>query len=230
MIATANITIELSGRYEFRVCEKVLEDMDRFNVINVEWISDRKREKRNNPHYKLHKDSVSVIFRKLSTTSFCMNEHVGKMVVGYTKAVMIASSNDCTIFYAHPCFQNQQRYDWALVHFEEEDRLGGTIDNYYACELLGLITTKGNSCEGVIQCCVQPILWDKVETKFLLKFTLGTDINVSYVTVPVEAIVHPLCVIPDIGGDPNEYFVILPKRNWSRISGNKIGVLSNFLI
>ena len=46
----------------------------------------------------------------------------------------------------------------------------------------------------------------------LQKFTLGTDMNVSNLTVPVEANVHPLCVIPDIGGDSNEYFVILPKK------------------
>ena len=90
--------------------------------------------------------------------------------------------------------------------------------------MLGLISTDGKSCEGVIQCSVQPILWEKVETKLLQKFTLGTDMNVSYVTVPVEAIVHPLCVIPDIGGDSNEYFVILPKKNWSRLFGSKIGV------
>ena len=64
----------------------------------------------------------------------------------------------------------------------------------------------------------------KSENEIAAKFTLGTDINVFYVTVPVEAIVHPLCVIPDIGGDSNEYFVILPKKSWSRLFGNKIGV------
>jgi hypothetical protein len=98
------------------------------------------------------------------------------------------------------------------------------IENYYACKLLSLISTDGKSCEGVIQCSVQPILWEKVETKLLQKFTLGTNMNVSYVTVPVEAIVHPLCVISDIGGDSNEYFVILPEKSWSRLIGNKIGV------
>ena len=67
-------------------------------------------------------------------------------------------------------------------------------DKAEVCKLLGLISTDGNSCEEVIQCSVQPILWSKVETNMLVKFTLGTDINVSYVTVPVEAIV---------GGDPN---------------------------
>jgi hypothetical protein len=46
--ATADITIELSGRYEFRVCEEVLKNMEGLNEIDVEWISDRKREKRNN--------------------------------------------------------------------------------------------------------------------------------------------------------------------------------------
>jgi hypothetical protein len=107
--ATADITIELSGRYEFRVCEEVLKNMEGLNVINVEWISDRKREKRNHPHYKLRKDLVSVIFRKLTTNSFGINEHVGKMVVGYTKSVMIGSSNERTIFYAHLCIQNQQK-------------------------------------------------------------------------------------------------------------------------
>ncbi len=167
MSATADITIELSGRYEFRVCEEVLKNLKELNVINVEWILDRKRERRNNPQYKLHKDLVSVIFRKPTTNYFGMNEHAGKMVVGYTKAVMIASSNERTIFYAHPCFQNQQRYDWAFVHFEEEDSLGGTIEKYYTCKLRGLITTEGNSCEGVIQCSAQPILWEKVETKLL---------------------------------------------------------------
>ncbi len=167
---------------------------------------------------------MSVIYRKITTNSIGMNEHVVKMVVGYTKAVMIASSNEHTIFYAHPCFQSQQRYNLASVHFEEEDRIGVMIENYYACKLLGLITTDGNSCEGVIQCSVQPILWEMVEIKLLQKFTLGTDTNMSFVIVPVEAIVHPLCVIPDIGGDSNEYFVILPKKNWSRLFGNKIGV------
>ncbi len=189
---TADIIIELSVRYEFKVCEEVLKNMEEFNEINVEWISDRKREKRNNHRYKLHKELVSVIYRKIT-----MNEHVGKMVVGYTKAVMIASNNEQPIFYAHPCFQNQPRYDWALVHFEEEDHLGVMVENYYACKLLGLISTDGKSSEGVIQCSVQPILWEKVETKLLQKFTLGTDMNVSYLTVPVEAIVHPLCVIPE---------------------------------
>ncbi len=42
---------------------------------------------------------------------------------------------------------------------------------------------------------------------------LGKDFNISFVTVPIEALVHPLCVIPDCHGDSNIYFVVFPKRN-----------------
>ncbi len=38
---------------------------------------------------------------------------------------------------------------------------------------------------------------------------LGTDFNISFVMVPIESIVYPLCVIPDCGGDSNIYFVVL---------------------
>ncbi len=38
---------------------------------------------------------------------------------------------------------------------------------------------------------------------------MGTDFNISFVMVPIEAIAHPLCVIPDCGGDSDIYFVVL---------------------
>jgi hypothetical protein len=98
---------------------------------------------------------VRVIYRKLSTLSIGGKEHVCSKVVGFTTAVIITSSNEHTIFYAHPCLQKHKRYDWAFVHFKEEDGLGGSVENYNACKLLGLISTDGNSCEAVIQCSVQ---------------------------------------------------------------------------
>jgi hypothetical protein len=56
---------------------------------------------------------------------------------------------------------------------------------------------------------------------------LGMDLNISFVTVPIEAFVHPLCVIPDCGGDSNIYFVVLPKRNWSQFFGEKNIITTN---
>jgi hypothetical protein len=62
---------------------------------------------------------------------------------------------------------------------------------------------------------------------FFFKMTLGTDFNISFVTVPVEALVHPLCVIPDCGGDRDTYFVVLPKCNWSRFFVERIIITTN---
>ena len=51
---------------------------------------------------------------------------------------------------------------------------------------------------------------------------LGEDFDESFVVVPIEAIVHPLCIIPDDGDNPFRFFVILPKRNWSIYFGQSI--------
>jgi hypothetical protein len=69
--------------------------------------------------------------------------------------------------------------------------------------------------------------WSVVERFFFVKITLGTDFNISFVTVPIEALVHPLCVIPDSGGDIDIYFVVLPKHNWSQFFGERIIITPN---
>ncbi len=56
---------------------------------------------------------------------------------------------------------------------------------------------------------------------------LGMDFDISFVTVPIEALVHPLCVIPDCSGDSNTYFVVLPKCNWRRLFGERIIITTN---
>jgi hypothetical protein len=63
---------------------------------------------------------------------------------------------------------------------------------------------------------------------FFVKMKLGTDFNNSFVAVPIEALVHPLCVIPDCGGDSNIYFVVLPKRNLSNSLGIELSSLQLF--
>ena len=55
----------------------------------------------------------------------------------------------------------------------------------------------------------------------MVKIKIRTDIEISYVTVPITALVNPLCVIPD-GGDLRSYIIILPKRNWSRYFSDRI--------
>jgi hypothetical protein len=57
---------------------------------------------------------------------------------------------------------------------------------------------------------------------------LGMDFNISFVTVPIEALVHPLCVISDSGGDRDIYFVVLPKPIWNRFLGKELSSLPIF--
>ncbi len=61
-----------------------------------------------------------------------------------------------------------------------------------------------------------------MEQNFFCKITLGHTFEVSVVTVPLFALVHPLCVISDYGGDKNSFIVVLPKSNWNRFFGDKI--------
>jgi hypothetical protein len=62
---------------------------------------------------------------------------------------------------------------------------------------------------------------------FFVKMKLERDFNVSFVTIPIEALVHPLGVILDCGGDSNIYFVVLPKHNWSQFFGERIIITTN---
>jgi hypothetical protein len=153
-----------------------------------------------------------------------MNDSMEKitMIVGHTRAIVTSSiTNIRGIFYSHPCYKGEAWYDWAMVHFEETNNLGEIVENYYPFRLLGFITTN-NTQEAVIQCSVNPTLWDNIQQNFIVQIQLGRNFNVSFVTMPIKSIVHPLCVFPDDGDQSDKYFVVLPKRNWSRFFGNNI--------
>jgi hypothetical protein len=108
-----------------------------------------------------------------------------------------------------------------MVHFEETNNLGEIVENYYPSRLLGFITTN-NTQEVVIQCSVNPIQWDNIQQNFMVEIQLGGNFNVSFVTVPIKSIVHPHCIFLDDGDETDKYFVVMPKRNWSRFFGNYI--------
>ncbi len=91
---------------------------------------------------------------------------------------------------------------------------GEEIENHYPSKILGFLDIA-EKCEAVIQCSVKPFLWSVVESIFVVTLQLGTDVNILFVMVPIESLAHPLCVIPDSGGDRDIYFVVLLKRNWS---------------
>jgi hypothetical protein len=57
---------------------------------------------------------------------------------------------------------------------------------------------------------------------------LGTDFNISFVTVPIEALVHPLCVIPDCSGHRDIYFVVYLNITGANSLGNELSSLIIF--
>jgi hypothetical protein len=61
-----------------------------------------------------------------------------------TKATITSTSGECTQFCAHPCFQGDQWYDWALVHFQEVNNQGEQIENHYPSKILGFLDIEGN--------------------------------------------------------------------------------------
>ena len=107
------------------------------------------------------------------------------------------------------------------MHFEETHATGETVENFYPAKILGFITIN-NITEAVIQCSEKPLIWTDLSDKFFVKTVLGTNHDESYVTVPISALVHPLCVFPDYGGNRDSYIIVLPKKNWSRYFGNRI--------
>jgi hypothetical protein len=209
-----DVNISLSGKYEFIVTDEVIKTMKDERKLNVVWAYDDRKVKEGQK-YRLCWELVTVLHRKFD---WCA---CGQRVNGFTKAVIKSHSGGETSFYAHPAFQGHAWYDWALVHFEEQIGLGDTIESYYPSKILGFIEVDGKK-EAVIQCSEKPLEWNTVESNFFVAITIGTDYNISFVTVPIDALVHPLCVLPDSGGNTNSYFVVLPKRNWSRYFGDKI--------
>jgi hypothetical protein len=110
--------------------------------------------------YNLNNDLVKVLHRRLCSS-------IGTIVTGFTKTTFTLTSEEHTQFYAHPCFQGHQWYDWAFVHFQEMNNQGEQIENHYPSKILGFISIEGK-CEAVIQCSLKPLLWCTVEGFFLL--------------------------------------------------------------
>ncbi len=127
------------------------------------------------------------------------------------------------ILYAHPCFQGNPHYDWAYVHFQKVSPDGIEVENYYPSRIIGFITSQGIT-EAMIQCAEKPLLWLDIETIYFSRVKIGTSFDVSFVTVPVSALVHSLCVIPESFMGEDKFFVVLSKQNWSRFFGDKISI------
>jgi hypothetical protein len=152
------VVIEMSGKYDFTVTREVIEMMEAESKVIVNWSYDYQIMKGSSEKYNLNKDYVKVLHKRLCSS-------IGTIVTRITKATITSISGEHTQFYAHPCFQGHQWYDWAFVHFQEVNNQGEEIENHYPSKILGLLDIEGKR-EAVIQCSVKPLLWSVVERFF----------------------------------------------------------------
>jgi hypothetical protein len=122
---SGDIAIELSGKYEFTVTHQLLQRMEQEKKVSVMWTYDDKKSIGGNGKDNLSKGLVQVLHRRSRSS-------IGTTVMGFTKAIVTTSTmGECTHFYAHPCFQGEEWYDWALIQFEEHNNHGDRIESHY---------------------------------------------------------------------------------------------------
>jgi hypothetical protein len=151
----------MSGKYDFKITCELVEMMEAESKIFVNWSYDVKILEGSCQKYNLNKNLVKVINRRLCSS-------IGTIATGFTKATITSTSGEHTQFYGHPCFQEHQWYDLALVHFQEINNQGEQIENPYPSKILGFFSIEGK-CEVMIQCSIKLFLWSTVERFFLLR-------------------------------------------------------------
>jgi hypothetical protein len=113
-----------------------MKTMETSSSVEVYWF-----KKSSNRKFLLHKDLVRCVHRKIRSLTTVVDT-----VIGHTKAVIsMLHSIERSIFYAHPCFQGEEWYNWAMVHFEEMDNDGDMVENIYPSRILGFISIDKHS-------------------------------------------------------------------------------------
>jgi hypothetical protein len=117
-----HVQVLLSGQYEIDVLQAVINEMQLEHTVTFAWLTEN-TDKNNNLKHNLCKDLVRCLHRKI-----IHSEEAISKIIGYTRAIVTSnSSNERSIFYSHPCYQGEEWYNWAMVHFEETNPFLGKI-------------------------------------------------------------------------------------------------------
>ena len=73
------------------------------------------------------------------------------------------------------------------------------------------------SIHAVVESSCVAVSMDTLSQTFVKKFKMPINdkLGSSTYLVPVSTISHPLCVYKNYGGRDNEFFCVLPQREWS---------------
>lgn len=215
-----DVRFQLSGQYSLSITKIITEEAAGGADIYPQWKTNVNDMKTNNYKFRLHPRLVTAIIKHVNR-NIRIGDGGSYKIEGYTRLTLLSEDGNRVIYYANPHILGRMWYDWAYVHFEEVQLNGDSVQCFYPSKILGFVTFDTTTM-AVIQCTERPLSWSSVEKNFLCKVVLGLNDEISTVTVPLLSLVHPLCVIPDYGGDGTSYFVVLPRRNWSRYFGNRI--------
>jgi hypothetical protein len=202
----------LSGGYNLRIDICV-------DVHSVFWNNDNDKKKGQN--YQLKSELLQLIRRELITR----NVNLPCNLHGHT-ILTSSTGNGKILFRAHPHYHGRSWYDWAFVAFLETNKAGIEEERLYPSKLIGFIQFPNDPISyAAVQCSTHPLLWEHIMKKFIVEFNIGVNFNVSFVFVPVSAIVHPCMTFQNYGSkNSSSFFVVLPKRNWSKFFSSRLAI------
>ena len=176
-------------------------------------------------------------------------------ITGWTQAHIPCEIDEGTksiLFHANELTMGRPWYDWCMVQFhqdgveEEESVCPGRLAGFFKFSTPGtptphLVEEEYNSpshifMEGmqddtlyaVIHSAAHNLPMYEIENDFISPFTLGDPKDCIYI-LDAEAIIGPLSVFPNIGGNGNRFFAEIPKRKWGRYFGEQIDLNNDSL-
>ncbi len=67
-----------------------------------------------------------------------------------------------------------------------------------------------------------PMSMDRMSFEFVSEFHMPENLDEYTYAVPIDSIVHPLCVFKNYGEPNRQYFCTLPQRKWGHYFGEKM--------
>lgn len=204
-----NESIKLRGNYQITVSQEILDELEK----------EHHNKKVNK--YGLHHDFIRILQREYEymydkdddEDSMAPDELQGHTLM----TISLDDGRTCT-FRAHPNLHGRPWYDWALVEYAMQEKDTGNDHatmQYYPSKILGFVTVHGRR-KVAVQSAHEPMDWEHLENSFFVRGKLDMNFEVSFILIPVTAIVLPLCVVPNFGGLPGEFICLLPKTNWGK--------------
>ena len=208
------VTHKLRGGYTLTVTSTTLND----EKSSLRWHY-KNKAKSIAGGYGLREDFLQVVYREIRERDLSLPISLK----GYTEMHM-KDDERSDIFRAHPKYLGTERYDWGFVDYSVDE----DVRSHYPALVLGFINLPEHSDSdtmeelAVVRTSINPVAWGDVEKDFVHEFMLSSDLTQCHVAVPIQAIVYPLIVFHDHGGNKNKFFITLPKRSWAKYFSDQI--------